>query len=140
MISRNEKNSCIYYDFAHSPSKVHATINAVKELYPNRYLITCLQLYTFSSLSIEFIPNYANVFDNSDEVWIYIDELAFSHKKMLEISDAFLVKVIHHNNVRVIRNKLTLKNTLKSCKFFNTNLLLMSSGNFSGLDLKSILN
>ena len=140
LINKNTKNSCVYYDFAHSPSKVQATINAVKELYPDRYLITCLQLYTFSSLNIDFIPNYADVFDNSNEVWIYIDELALLQKNLLEISDAFLLKVINHHNVRVIKNKITLQNNLNSCKFINTNLLLMSSGNFSGLDLKSILN
>ena len=70
LVKNISNHSCVYYDFAHSPSKVLATVNAVRELYPNRHLISCLELHTFSSLTPEFIPNYSDVFYNSSEVWI----------------------------------------------------------------------
>ena len=80
LVKEYESNSSIYLDFAHSPSKVLATIDAVKELYPNRYLIACLELYTYSSLNPDFIPQYRNVFDKADEVWIYIDQVRIQSK------------------------------------------------------------
>ena len=72
LIKNFDYHSSVYYDFAHSPSKVLATINALKELNPSRYLISCLELHTFSSLDRVFLPNYSNVFNSSQEVWIYV--------------------------------------------------------------------
>ncbi|MAQ70451.1 MAG: peptidoglycan synthetase [Flavobacteriales bacterium] len=129
------KNSAVFYDFAHSPSKVAATINAVKELFPNRYLVACLQLYTFSSLDINFMPNYANVFKDADEVWIYVDEISMQQKNQKNIPDGFLLDVICHNQIRIIKDKNGLKKYLYDFQFKNSNLLLMSSGNFSNINL-----
>ena len=134
------KNSSVFYDFAHSPSKVAATINAVKELFPNRYLVACLQLYTFSSLNINFIPNYANVFKDANEVWIYIDEISIQEKNKEKISNEFLLDVISHDKIRIIKDKNNLKRYLYDFQCENSNLLLMSSGNFSNINLMAIFS
>ena len=140
LIKEFSNNSSIYSDFAHSPSKVLATINAVKELYPNRSLIACLQLYTFSSLNPEFIPQYADVFKNADEVWVYVDQNSLKQKSSLNLSTQFLIDVINHENVFIINDKESLNCKFTRFKESNTNLLLMSSGNFSGLDIPSLFS
>jgi len=137
---KKTKNSAIYYDFAHSPSKVLATINAVKELYPNRYLVACLELYTFSSLDEKFIPNYANVFKKADEVWIYIDKKSKKASNSNSITSEFLLSVLNHKVVYCVRDKTLLISMLRKLTFNNLNLLLMSSGNFSGLDVRNLFN
>ena len=129
------KNSAVFYDFAHSPSKVSATINAVKELFPNRYLVACLQLCTYSSLNVDFIPNYAHVFKEADEVWIYIDEISMKKKNKEKINNEFLLDVINHNKISIIKHQNDLKQYLYDFQFNNSNLLIMSSGNFSNINL-----
>ena len=129
-------DSCVYRDFAHSPSKVLATINAVKELYPDRQLISCFELYTFSSLNPDFLSHYENSFANSDEVWIYIDP---SKQKSKSINSNLILSTIQHRSLKVVINKKELKSLLCAFVPCNNNLLLMSSGTFSGIDLKECL-
>ena len=138
LIKNFDNNSSIYYDFAHSPSKVLATINALKELNPNRYLISCLELHTFSSLNRDFIPHYSNVFNGSQEVWIYAPKNVKSSKYMKPLDEEFIREVINHPKISFFQDLLELKKNLLKIKFNNTNLLLMSSGNFSGLDIENM--
>ena len=102
LIKKYVDNSCVYRDFAHSPSKVLATINAVKELYPDRQLISCFELYTFSSLNPDFLSHYENSFANSDEVWIYIDP---SKQKSKSINSNLILSTIQHRSLKVVINK-----------------------------------
>jgi len=139
VIKKNGDHSTVYYDFAHSPSKVLATVNAVKELYPQRFLIGCLELHTFSSLNINFIPNYLNVFNNCDESWLYFNEQELKRKKLPDLDLEFLSNSFNHSNMTIIKDKNVLSKKLSALKLHNTNLLLMSSGNFSGLDIKNII-
>ncbi|MBE38317.1 MAG: peptidoglycan synthetase [Flavobacteriales bacterium] len=132
------KKSSIYYDFAHSPSKVSATINALRELHPTRYLLACLELHTFSSLSRNFLPNYSNVFLECDEIWIYIDSNTKKSKELIKIRSSFISETINHHNIIILKNKESLEAKLKNIQLLNTNLLLMSSGNFSGINLENI--
>ena len=132
LIKKGESSS-IYFDFAHSPSKVLATINAVKELYPERYLISCFELYTFSSLNKEFIPQYENAFKKSNEVWIYVD--LNSNKVQNNLSASLIRNSINHSLVYIIERPLDLKKKLEKIDLENLNLLIMSSGNISGIDL-----
>ena len=139
LIKKYKKTCSVYRDFAHSPSKALATINAVKDLFPHRYLIACFELNTFSSLNRDFLPNYFNSFKNADEVWIYIDT-----DKKIKSQDIIDEKTIHssinHNNITVLKNKHELK-TILSCFVPNeNNLLMMSSGNFSGLKIVDYLH
>lgn len=132
--------SSIYYDFAHSPSKVRATVNAVKELNPNRYLIACLELHTFSSLNRDFIPHYINVFDNCDESWVYVDEKELKRKGLLNLKSQSILDAFNHHNMVVIKNKEILSDKISNICFQNLNLLLMSSGNFSGVNIDDLID
>src|SRR5688572_19542522 len=55
---RSNDSTVVYKDFAHAPSKVKATVKALKEIYPSRDLVACLELYTYSSLNKKFLPQY----------------------------------------------------------------------------------
>jgi len=138
LIKNLQNQSSIYYDFAHSPSKVLATINAVRELHPTRYLLACLELHTFSSLNIDFLPNYSNVFLECDEIWIYVDKNIQTGKGLIKLTSSFICKTINHHNILVCNNKESIETKLKNIRFSNTNLLLMSSGNFSGINFEKI--
>ena len=140
LVKEYESNSSIYLDFAHSPSKVLATIDAVKELYPNRYLIACLELYTYSSLNPDFIPQYHNVFDKADEVWIYIDQVRIQSKNKDVLEEEVIYHNIQHKKLRFINKKELLFSNLSKLKFHDMNLLLMSSGTFSGLIINNVFN
>ena len=132
-------HSSVYYDFAHSPSKVLATINAVRELYPNRFLIGCLELHTYSSLNVKFLPNYYNVFKNCDESWLYFDKKELKRKGFSHLDLDFLLDAFNNQNMIIINDKNTLRKKILEIELSNANLLMMSSGNFSGLDLASII-
>ena len=138
LIKNLNNHSSVYYDFAHSPSKVLATVSAVRELNPDRYLLACFELYTFSSLNIDFIPNYANVFSECDEVWIYIADTTLKLKGLKNINEKFINNAINHQKLLLIKDKSQLSNRLINIQLFKTNLLMMSSGNFSGLNMRSI--
>ena len=138
LIKKNENNSAIYYDFAHSPSKVYATINAIRELYPKRYLIACFQLNTFSSLNPDFLPQYSNVFNNADEIWIYLDKESVKANDIDYLNASYLKKVTNHKKLIFINQKLDIKDKLESFVMKDNNLLIMSSGNFSGINIKRI--
>ncbi len=140
LIKKYINNSCVYRDFAHSPSKVLATVNAVKTLYPNRYLISCYELHTFSSLNSDFLSYYENAFSNSDEVWIYIDPIKQKLKGITSINSSLIFSSLKHNRITFINNKEKLKSLLLEFTPCNNNLLLMSSGTFSGLDLITALS
>ena len=140
LVKEYESNSSIYLDFAHSPSKVLATIDAVKELYPNRYLIACLELYTYSSLNPDFIPQYHNVFDKADEVWIYIDQVRIQLKNKDILEETVIYDNIRHKKLRFINKKELLFSNLSRLQFQDMNLLLMSSGTFSGLIINNVFN
>ena len=139
LIKEIENHSAVYYDFAHSPSKVFATVNAVKELYPDRFLIGCLELHTYSSLNVDFIPNYLNTLNNCSESWLYFDEQELQRKGFAKLDRKFLLRAFNHPNMTIINNKKLLRQKINQIELDNTNLLLMSSGNFSGLDIKSII-
>ncbi len=131
----NKNNTNVYKDFAHSPSKLIATIEAVKAQFINRKLVACIELHTFSSLNKEFLKEYNGTMKAADVAIVYIDDKIFKQKSMepfnnIEVENAFNDKKIHFFN-----DALLLKNYLLQQNFANTNLLLMSSGNFGGIEL-----
>ncbi len=133
-----QNDSCTAYkDFAHSPSKLKATVAAVKEQFPNRKLIACMELHTFSSLKKDFLPQYKNCMEGADQAFVYFSPEVVHHKKLEEISADLVRDSFASSNVRVFTDSNELTNHLRTLKWENSNLLLMSSGNFDGVDLNS---
>ncbi|MDR2009845.1 MAG: Mur ligase domain-containing protein [Bacteroidales bacterium] len=130
---RQNKETAFYIDFAHAPSKLKATINALKQKYQDRKLIACIELHTFSSLQANFIPQYKNTMENADTAIVYFNPEVIKHKRLPEISRDF-VKSSFGDNVMVFTDTLALQQFLKKTDLNNTNILMMSSGNFNGID------
>ncbi|MDR1346649.1 MAG: Mur ligase domain-containing protein [Bacteroidales bacterium] len=132
-------DQCIVYkDFAHSPSKVKATIAAVREQFPDHQLTACLELHTFSSLSADFLPEYAGVMDLADEALVFFDPHALAHKKLPALSVEQINTAFCCNNLEVFNNVNMLKSRLLQKYTQKRVLLFMSSGNFGDLNIKRI--
>ena len=124
-----------YKDFAHSPSKLKATINAVREQYPNRKLVACMELHTFSSLTEEFLQQYAHAMDEADVAMVYYSPAAVEHKKLPPIHSEMIYKAFQRNDLQVFNDSGILQNALLAMDWHQSVLLLMSSGNFDGINL-----
>jgi UDP-N-acetylmuramate: L-alanyl-gamma-D-glutamyl-meso-diaminopimelate ligase len=136
-LSKNN-HTHIFKDFAHAPSKVQATTKAVKKLYPERKLIACLELHTFSSLNKEFLPHYKHTLKAADIAVVYFNPQTLEHKKLPPIAEADVKDAFDYPNLQVFTNTDALQSFLKNQTYQNANLLLMSSGNFGNLDLKKL--
>jgi len=135
IIAQNNE-SIAYLDFAHSPSKLEATTKAVKAQFPDRHLVACMELHTFSSLKKEFLPLYQNTMDAADIAFVYFNPHTLEHKKLETISAA-QVQAAFGGKVKVYTDSEALIKELSAIKYEKTNLLLMTSGNFDGVDLKA---
>lgn len=131
-------NTNIYKDFAHSPSKLKATIHAVKTQFPERKLVACMELHTFSSLNKNFLGEYAGCMDEADTAIIFIHSETFFHKKMQPYEESFVRSTIKRPDLIYFDQPQKLKEYLEQQELTETNLLLMSSGNFGGLDLTAL--
>jgi UDP-N-acetylmuramate: L-alanyl-gamma-D-glutamyl-meso-diaminopimelate ligase len=134
IIAEND-NATVFYDFAHSPSKLKATTEAVKSQYPNRKLVAVMELHTFSSLKKEFLPEYHNAMAASDKAFVYFNPDTIKHKKLEPISEK-QVEDAFGGRVKAYTNADELFDELGKCEWGNANLLIMTSGNFSGKDVK----
>jgi UDP-N-acetylmuramate: L-alanyl-gamma-D-glutamyl-meso-diaminopimelate ligase len=133
-----EKDTFVMYkDFAHSPSKLKATTNAVKEQYPNRRIVACMELHTFSSLKKEFLPLYDGAMNSADEAIVYFSHEVVKHKKLDPISKE-LVADCFGGGVSVLNNTEEVLNQLKNSSWKDAVLIMMSSGNFDGIDYDSL--
>ena len=134
------KSTDIYKDFAHAPSKVTATTIAVKSQYPNRHLIACLELHTFSSLNENFLNQYRKSLSKADEAIIFYSSKNLKIKNMKAIDPEHIQNAFNHQNLKVFNNIINFQNFLMTRNYSNTIILLMSSGNFGGFDLESLKN
>ncbi|RUT73527.1 UDP-N-acetylmuramate--L-alanine ligase [Ancylomarina longa] len=134
ILAKNE-NCVVFQDFAHSPSKLKATTEAVKRQYPNRRLIACMELHTFSSLKKEFLPQYKHSMSLADEAIVYFNPKTIEHKKLEPITTEQVTEAFGTVNLKVYIDSEKMKQDLLSMEFKNANVLLMSSGNFSGVNL-----
>jgi len=123
----------MFKDFAHSPSKLKATTKAVKEQYPDRELVACMELHTFSSLKKEFLPHYENTMDKADHALVYFNPHVVEHKKLEPISVS-QVKSAFGGDVSVVNETKAVLQFIKSFDFSNKVLLMMSSGTFDGIN------
>lgn len=128
----------VYKDFAHAPSKVMATVKAVKENFSNKRLIACLELHTYSSLNPEFLKQYKNTLDKADEALVFYSEDALKIKRMEPISKELIINSFEKNNLQVFTDPVILENYLKKIDKNNSIFLMMSSGNYGGINLDSI--
>lgn len=127
----------MYKDFAHSPSKLKATTSAVKEQYPERKLVACMELHTFSSLNKDFLPLYKNAMDAADIAIVYFNPKVVAHKKLPPLA----IEEVQQNfgeKVLVETETTELKRYLDSQDWKNSVLLMMSSGNFDGIDFDEL--
>ena len=133
------QHSKVYRDFAHAPSKVNATVTAIKEQYPHKRIIALLELHTYSSLNIKFLPKYKGALDNADEAYVYYSEHTLSIKKMDQLSPQIVEESFENPSVKAINQKEELELVLEQIDLDNCVILIMSSGTFDHLDVKGIL-
>jgi len=130
----------IYRDYAHAPSKVRATTEAVKAQNRSKSLVGVLELHTYSSLNKEFLPHYKNSLASCDKAIVFVDPKAIAIKNLAPITNRDIEDAFGQNNIIIVNNAEELKAKLQPIKQENTNLLLMSSGNFGGLDFTSLFS
>ena len=130
-----ENNSTkIFKDFAHSPSKLMATVNAVKDQY-SQQLCAIMELHTFSSLNAEFLDEYKGSMNKADIAIVYFNPKVIEHKQLQSISKEQVKKAFDNDMIKVFTDQKKLIAFIEQIDLSNKNLLLMSSGNFSGIDL-----
>lgn len=132
------ENSIAFKDFAHSPSKVKATTNAVKEQFPDRSVVACLELHTYSSLNANFLKEYKGTLDAADVAVVFYSPHAVEIKKLKEVTQAQIANAFERDDLIIYTNPDDFKNFLFSQNFDNKVLLLMSSGTYGGLDFEEV--
>jgi len=130
--------SVVYKDFAHAPSKLRATATAFKQQFPERKLVACLELHTFSSLNPAFLPQYAHCFDAPDVAVVYFNPHVLEHKRLPPLAAEAVQQAFQRPDLQVFTDSKALADFLHAQQWTNTNLLLMTSGTFDGLDLAAL--
>lgn len=131
-------NFNFYKDFAHSPSKLKATSDAVKKQFTGRHIVACMELHTFSSLNEEFLEQYKDSMNLPDEAIVYFNPHTIAHKKLKAITEEQVHRCFNRKDLKVFTKSSDLTDYLRSKKWNNSVLLMMSSGNFDGIDFNSL--
>jgi len=134
------ESTVIFKDFAHSPSKVEATTNAVKEQYANRTVLACLELHTYSSLNAEFLKEYKGALDAADKAVVFYSPHAVKIKKLEKVTAVQIANAFERDDLVIYIDPAEFREFLFSQNLENTALLLMSSGNYGGLDFEEVKN
>ena len=132
------KNFNFYKDFAHSPSKLKATTDAVKSQFTSRHILACMELHTFSSLNEGFLKEYHNSMNLADEAIVYYNPHTIAHKKLKEITEQQVYESFNRKDLKVFTKSAELVDYLKLKNWDNSVLLMMSSGNFDGIDFNEL--
>ncbi len=135
-----EKEYNIYRDFAHAPSKVKASIEAVKQQFPNRKLVAVLELHTFSSLNERFMQEYAGSMDRADVAIVFYSRHALELKRMPMLLPESVMKGFQKSGLRVITERMVLEKGLMNIDKYHTNFLFMSSGNYDGMNILHLMH
>lgn len=125
----------VYRDFAHAPSKVKATIEAVKQQYPDRKLVAVLELHTYSSLNEQFMQEYQGAMDKADAAVVFYSQHALELKRMPNLPAEKVIAGFGKKGLLVMNRREELQDWLQKQSFENSNLVLMSSGNYDGIDM-----
>ncbi len=131
-------NVPIYRDYAHAPSKVEATVKALKEHYPDKNLVACLELHTFSSLMSSFLPKYKNKMKDADVRVVYYNPATVTHKKLAPLATEDIQQAFQDEELHVFTSEEDMLAFLRSLSWSNSVLLLMSSGTFNNLNLNQL--
>ena len=132
------RETAIYLDFAHAPSKLKATVSAMKAHFADRTLIACMELHTYSSLNIDFLQQYRGAMDAADTAMVYFNPHTIALKKLPEITRKMVMDAFGRDDLLVYNDSEKMLTDLLKQDWDQSNLLLMSSGNFDGLDVKEI--
>jgi len=135
---KSTATSAVYKDFAHAPSKLRATIAAMKEQYPGRRLVACMELHTFSSLTAEFLKQYAGTMDKADVPFVYYSQHALQLKKLPNLDPEQVRASFANDKVQVFTDSQIMVEELRKMQWTDANLLMMSSGNFDGIDFSQL--
>ena len=131
-------HSVLYKDFAHSPSKVSATTAAVREQYPNKRFIACLELHTYSSLNAEFLGLYKNSLAAADIAVVFYSPKAVEIKRLEPLSTQQIAKAFQREDLKVFTQPSDFKDFIDDIEMKDVAILMMSSGNYGGLDLEQL--
>lgn len=133
-----KNNSTVFYrDFAHAPSKVKATIEAVKNQFPNKKFIAVLELHTYSSLNEAFMKEYKGAMDEADAACVFYSKHALELKRMPDLPQEVVKKGFGKENIQVFNQRSELEYWLKSLDYKNSVVVFMSSGNYDGLEMEA---
>ena len=132
------KDCVVFKDFAHSPSKVMATTKAVKEQYPDKKVIACLELHTYSSFNAEFLKEYKGALDTADEAVVFFLPESVKIKRLKEVTPDQILEAFKRVDLKVFTQSEVFSEFIFDLTYDNTVLLLMSSGNYGGLDLAGL--
>ena len=136
-----ESNTAIVFkDYAHSPSKVSATTKAVKAQFSSKVVLACLELHTYSSLNSEFLKEYNEALNAADEAVVFYSPKALEIKQLEAITEQQIFEAFGRTDLKIFTNPEAFKEFLKSKSYLDHVLLLMSSGNYGGLDFEEIKN
>lgn len=138
-IAKSEK-ALVFKDYAHSPSKVLATTKAVKAQFSSKIVLACLELHTYSSLNAEFLKEYKEALNAADEAVVFYSPKALEIKQLEAITEAQIFKAFGRKDLTVFTDPKAFQKFLKSKTYMDHVLLLMSSGNYGGLDFEDIKN
>jgi UDP-N-acetylmuramate: L-alanyl-gamma-D-glutamyl-meso-diaminopimelate ligase len=139
LLAKNDRMN-VYRDFAHAPSKVKATIEAVKKQFPGRQLFAVLELHTYSSLNEQFLSEYQGAMDPSDKAVVFYSRHALELKRLPPLPKEKVEAGFDKKGLIVINEKEELLAWLMQQSYENVNLLFMSSGDYDGLDIMALAN
>ena len=134
---RRTDDVSVFKDFAHSPSKLKATTAAVREQFPGRKLVACMELHTFSSLNEDFLNQYEGSMDEADMPIVYFNPHTIAHKKLKEITPEAVRKAFNNEKIKVYTDSAILRKDLLAMDHHNSVFLMMSSGTFDGMNLET---
>ncbi len=137
LVDKNE-SVAVFRDFAHSPSKLKATIHAVRQQFPDRLLIACIELHTFSSLNQDFLSQYASTMNEADIPVVFFNPHTIEHKKLKPISEADVKSAFANERIQIFTDSVRLKEHLLSIETQPAVFLMMSSGTFDRLDMQEM--
>ncbi len=134
------KDSNVYRDFAHAPSKVKASVDALKQQFPGRKLIAVLELHTFSSLNEKFMHEYNGAMENADQAIVFYSHHALELKRMPALDPNVVSNGFAKSGLEVINERPQLEKRLMKFEKANTNFLFMSSGDYEGINILKVLD